>query len=1708
MIRRFHRAVAALATVAAIALTGPSGAQTWDGGGSDAFWDTAANWNPDGVPATGTTVTVNGGGGANKDATLRAPASHEWLSLNAATVTLNSTLTLSDRVYQFGGTLSVEAAGALTGNLRVSGGATVNTGTITGNAVVGFGGNSGFLINGGILNGDIDITGFGRLTVSSGSNIGDTRTVSFSGFELTVNAADTIGPFNMSGGTLKGTAELDVLNGIGTLTGGTIDGRIGGIFSIPSGTVTVSSTGRVRGSITIAPGATLDWAGGETTGITNNGTLNITGGSADTITNNGTLNLTGSFAGSGIGAFNNNGTLDINGTRTINFGSGVTSPLNSIISLTDGAADDAFTATGALASNGTLELDIALDPATPAADTISTGTLTGAIKLALTKIGSGDLAPGAELVLLMSTDATSATIGTVTGLPTSATLSYSIVKRGNDIVLRASPRATTTSLAQSAATSFVGAPVTLTARVSSGLRQAATGDVSFKDGATELGQAALSALPNGIAAIAAGNIHSCALANNGLVYCWGRNNSGQLGNGTTVNAFTPVKVDGIADAVAISAGQEHSCAVLQDQTVKCWGDNTHGQLGTGNTLPSTTPVAVLNVNDAVSVALGESHSCVLRANGGMMCWGRNNFGQLGDGTLDSRSTPVAVGGLANASQIAMGGLHSCARLNDSTARCWGYGIYGQLGNSTSVTFEAAPVVAFSGETVDSIAGGGEHTCAVLAGGTITCAGRGDQGELGNGLNTNSVTPVAVSGITDAVAVAGGQRHACALLATGAMRCWGANAAGMLGNNTGINSGSPVNVIGITNGARIAAGQIQSCVLKTTGDLSCWGNSGFGAVGNGGATIYYQPQTVYDLNLRMLAEASLTTSALPLGTRSLTAAFAATGSLDASASSALTHTVSKRSQSISFSSPLPTGAVFGGTTYTPAAAATSSLAVTFAIAPASASVCALNGGVVSFTGVGTCTIDANQAGNGAFNAAATESQSFTVNKAPQTINFTQPANQTYAPVLTVALTASATSGLTVGFSSATPAVCTVSGTTATILSAGTCTVDAQQPGSVNHLPASLVSRSFSIAKAAQTVSFTQPADQTFAPNLTVALTASATSGLTVTFASTTPAVCSVAGSTASILAVGTCTIEATQAGNGNYNGAATVSRSFSVAKTDQTLAFTTSIPSGAVYGGPTYAPAATATSGLAAVVSLDSASATVCALNAGVVSFIGAGACVLNADQAGDAVFNAATRVSQTISVAKAGMGVALTAASASVQPGATVQLTADVNAVAPSSGRPFGTVTFRRNGAVFGTPVTVDASGIARITTPALALGQHVFTASFSGSACCSAASSASLTLRATYALGAEARLNTTVAGNQTNATIASLGTGAVAVWEQRTVATSAAIIAQRLNQNGTKAGGEIIVAATSPGAGAPQVSALDNGGFVVVWHENGASGRDILMRRYNATGGPQGPEVRANQSAAGEQAGPQVTAVSGGYVIAWQTTGVDGSGTAVVFQRFLNSGAAAGAQVTVNTTTLGNQAGPAIATLSTGGLVVAWQGQAGPLYRVYARRFGATGVAAGGEIVIDQSPTAAAAPIVAVTGLLAGTFAVAYDKTETASATAPKDLFIERYNAAGGLSWQARANLAITGTQLDPALASLGTDGVVVSWTTPDASGNAIDAQVYTATGLRVQSTFRVNTTSVGNQRLSDLANTGGDNYIAVWTSAGQDGPGDGVYFQRFANP
>jgi alpha-tubulin suppressor-like RCC1 family protein len=293
--------------------------------------------------------------------------------------------------------------------------------------------------------------------------------------------------------------------------------------------------------------------------------------------------------------------------------------------------------------------------------------------------------------------------------------------------------------------------------------------------------------------VSAGDEFACALLSNGTAKCWGLGQSGQRGDGTfTTFALTPVAVNGLTGAVGLSAGYGHACALLSDATLRCWGENRDGQLGNGTTAnPGTAqPVTVSSLSGVTAFTTGAYHTCALLSNGTVRCWGRNQ-GQLGNGTYTSSSTPVAVTGLTGVTAVSGGGAHTCAVLSDGTVRCWGENVTGQLGNGTTTT-ATTPVQVTGLSGVVGISAGWQHTCAVLGNGTIQCWGHGQFGQLGNGSTQTRTTPVAVSGVTGATAVtAGWWHHSCALLGGGTVRCWGANDWGQFGSANRTSSTTPV-----------------------------------------------------------------------------------------------------------------------------------------------------------------------------------------------------------------------------------------------------------------------------------------------------------------------------------------------------------------------------------------------------------------------------------------------------------------------------------------------------------------------------------------------------------------------------------------------------------------------------------------------------------------------------------------------------------------------------------------------------------------------------------------------------------------------------------------------------------------------------------------------------------------------------------------------------
>ena len=230
----------------------------------------------------------------------------------------------------------------------------------------------------------------------------------------------------------------------------------------------------------------------------------------------------------------------------------------------------------------------------------------------------------------------------------------------------------------------------------------------------------------------------------------------------------------------VVAGAAYSCALLTDGTVECWGNNDHGRLGNGTTTRSLLPVPVTGITTATAISSGNDHTCVLLVGGTIDCWGGNQAGRL-VGTTADRLAPIAVSGITGATAISAGGAHTCAVLGDGTIVCWGNNQFGQLGQPEYSTISSLVPGPYQESRLPPQSPLADcETCALLADGTIDCWGSNARGQLGNGTTTDSLAPVAVSGITDATELSAGDVTNCALVGA-SVECWGYGEDGELGN---------------------------------------------------------------------------------------------------------------------------------------------------------------------------------------------------------------------------------------------------------------------------------------------------------------------------------------------------------------------------------------------------------------------------------------------------------------------------------------------------------------------------------------------------------------------------------------------------------------------------------------------------------------------------------------------------------------------------------------------------------------------------------------------------------------------------------------------------------------------------------------------------------------------------------------------------------------
>ncbi len=276
-------------------------------------------------------------------------------------------------------------------------------------------------------------------------------------------------------------------------------------------------------------------------------------------------------------------------------------------------------------------------------------------------------------------------------------------------------------------------------------------------------------LESGVRMVSVGTTTACALMDTGAVLCWG----GYFNGVDTVSGL-PTDVTSITCAAPYF---DHTCVLSPTQGVKCWGSNNFGQLGNGTTTPSFTyqydVVDVMGLPSGVtSISAGSNDTCAIAAGGQLWCWGMGRYGELGNGAFDSGAVPVQVSGFsAGTLAVSAGEEYSCAVTPQRTVKCWGWDADGT--QNVALPLDIAGVSQVTALSVDRVG------CAITDSGALKCWGVGGFDQLGNGESNSSYTvavdPIGMS--TGVVAVGVGDYGACAVLETGVVRCWGSGPAG-------------------------------------------------------------------------------------------------------------------------------------------------------------------------------------------------------------------------------------------------------------------------------------------------------------------------------------------------------------------------------------------------------------------------------------------------------------------------------------------------------------------------------------------------------------------------------------------------------------------------------------------------------------------------------------------------------------------------------------------------------------------------------------------------------------------------------------------------------------------------------------------------------------------------------------------------------------------
>ena len=368
--------------------------------------------------------------------------------------------------------------------------------------------------------------------------------------------------------------------------------------------------------------------------------------------------------------------------------------------------------------------------------------------------------------------------------------------------------------------------------------------------------------------MALGEAGTCAVMwqdEDNRVACWGYH--GILGRGADVTSDSNVAliIPDFTDVYRLAAGSFHMCATKEDRSLWCWGVNNYGELGNGSTATEYKPTPVTVINDPVEMfTAGRNFTCAVTraeetgAEQEIYCWGQGDRGQLGNGAFQNEVTAQEVVGLPEGVEIRgldAGEYHACAILETNQAYCWGWNAHSQCMVLDSSQNQATPVEVYeedSNNPLGQLSLGAHHSCLIEKDNKVKCWGGNGYGQIdAESMTSQYAQPMWPAGLEDdeLLGIASGAYHSCAIMMDRTISCWGHNAAGACGSGEDNvqNSQSPMSVVPPTSNTewyRIYGGTAHTCAADSEHQVYCWGSNGYGQLGAGSAAQnQYQPVPV-------------------------------------------------------------------------------------------------------------------------------------------------------------------------------------------------------------------------------------------------------------------------------------------------------------------------------------------------------------------------------------------------------------------------------------------------------------------------------------------------------------------------------------------------------------------------------------------------------------------------------------------------------------------------------------------------------------------------------------------------------------------------------------------------------------------------------------------------------------------------------------------------